>query len=81
MPQAVGLAVQQVCQQLPQLIAQLTVQQFPAQQPAGQQFPGQQPAGQQFAGQPMGPWGQQSWAHPPMASTFGQAGRPYSFLS
>jgi hypothetical protein len=70
-PQAVGLAVQQVCQQLPQLIAQLAMQ----------QFPGQQPSGQQFAGQPAGPWGQQSWAPQPMASVFGQAGRPYSFLS
>lgn len=70
-PQAAGLAVQQVCQQLPQLIAQLAVQ----------QFPGQQPSGQQFAGQPIGPWGQQSWAHLPMASMFGQAGRPYPFLS
>jgi hypothetical protein len=65
-PQAAGLAVQQVCQQLPQLIAQL----------ATQQFTGQQPAGQQFAGQPTWPWGQQ-----PMASMFGQAGRPYPFLS
>lgn len=70
-PQAAGLAVQQVCQQLPQLIAQLAVQ----------QFPGQQPAAQQFAGQPAGPPGQQSWAQPPMAGMFGQAGRPYSFLS
>jgi hypothetical protein len=70
-PQAVGLAVQQVSQQLPQLVAQL----------ATQQFTGQQPAGQQFAGQAMGPWGQQPWAQQPMVGTFGQPGRPYSFLS
>lgn len=69
-PQAAGLAVQQVCQQLPQLIAQL----------AAQQFTGQQPW-QQFAGQPMGLWGQQPSAQPPTAGVFGQAGRPYSFLS
>ena len=65
-PQAAGLAVQQVCQQLPQLIAQLAAQQF---------------AGQQPAGQAVWPGGQQSWAPRPMASMFGQAGRPYPGLS
>lgn len=64
-PQAVGLAVQQVCQQLPQLIAQLAMQ-----QPTGQQH-----AGQQFPAQPAWPWAQ------PMGTMPGQAGQPYSLLS
>jgi hypothetical protein len=64
-PQAAGLAVQQVCQQLPQLIAQLAMQ----------QSTGQQPGAQQFTGQPAWPWAQ------PMGTMPGQAGRPLSFLS
>ncbi len=89
LPQVVGLAVQQIQQQVTQLVAQqLAAQQFAGQQFAGQQpYPGQQqftwqqPGMLPFTGQSSWPWAQSAGAQNPLAGLLGQPGRVYAGLS